>query len=147
MTTLNKEELIALVKQTGAIEIDYTGGYESDWTFTPNEILNLATLIESKLSDAKPVEQSNKDCFVIETNQAICNRNVKGCGVHHVEQSGTVPSGWKLVPLNLPYDSNETQLRGVIVSYFNRSLSGECFLFDDFYTDMLNAAPTPPESE
>lgn len=54
-----------------------------------------------------------------------------------------VPSGFALMPKSLPYD----EMRRVIVNYFDRATKGESFLFDDFYADMLNAAPTPPESE
>jgi len=60
MTKLNKEELIALAKESGLIDknrlvlMKLGTGYRND-----KAIIKFATLIESKLSDAKPVEQSD----------------------------------------------------------------------------------------
>jgi hypothetical protein len=51
-----------------------------------------------------------------------------------------IPSGWKLVPIQLPYDA----LRSVIVNHFERATKGECFLFDDFWKALLSASPTAP---
>jgi len=61
-TTLNKEELIALAEKQG-LTISYVGDilmdYYGEFIVVTDLLTKFATLIESKLSDAKPVEQSD----------------------------------------------------------------------------------------
>jgi hypothetical protein len=55
-------------------------------------------------------------------------------------QRGAVPEGWQLVPLRLPM---ETEMRPVIARLARAAESGQIVLFDDFWSELLAAAPEP----
>lgn len=51
--------IIEDAKAAGAIEIDYTGGYESDWTFTTQQLAKFIELQAIRQSSqSEPVEPS-----------------------------------------------------------------------------------------
>jgi len=82
MTKLNKEELIALYGQAGFFVSEEDGIFltASDNDDISEKLHALATLIESKLSDAKPVEQSfGTFCTVHNADKSKCDLHNLQC--------------------------------------------------------------------
>jgi hypothetical protein len=60
-------------------------------------------------------------------------------------QSQSNTDEWVRVPTKLPDGWNP--LRQVIVSYFEKASNGEVFLFDDFWNELVSAAPKAPQQQ
>lgn len=76
---------------------------------------------------------------------AVLEQNYEAIALYHFTllahiQRGAVPEGWQVVPVRLP---PETEMRPVIARMCRAAESGQIVLFDDFWSDLLAAAPAP----
>jgi len=164
-TTLNKEELIALaVKSTATVSWDKEYFY-----FNQDSLSKLATLIESKLSDAKPVKQlvSCEYCDGTGDVHRVDGEWLGECDCIKPKQSLAVPSGFRIVPIKPSdghlksmairydhglgidgyYDTKPIQFGASHKQRLDSTISQMRQLYEEaigegFY--QINAAPTPP---
>jgi hypothetical protein len=165
---MTDQSIIEDAKAAGAIEIDYTGGYESDWTFTTEELAKFIELQASRQSS-----QSEPVASIVQEIFDLCIQYERSChntGYLHLAEKllvlagransaikimeqplaapqQAIPSDWQVFLSQNQADYLKVKLASTIKSWTHELVSKDKFIElqnDYIQSFVLSASPTAP---